>query len=347
MGEAPLRGAFQNQGMSTFSGLRALPTSPAASENDDDLLDAYSRAVVGAVEVVSPAVVGIEIGGRRDQARGGPRGAGSGFLFTPDGLIITNSHVVDGATHVTVSLPDGRTCEADTIGTDPATDLAVLRISGGPFPWIGLGDSSAVRVGQVAIALGNPYGFQHSVTSGVISALGRSLRGRTGRLIDDVIQTDAALNPGNSGGPLVTTSGKVIGVNTAIIVPAQGLSFAIASNIVRFVASRLVRDGRVRRSYIGVAGERVPVPRRLAREHALVASSGIRVAAIEPSSPAAAAGLQPGDLIVSFAGLPVAGVDELHRLLDEDRIGRPERLTVLRSGELRQLTVVPRGDFGA
>ena len=199
---------------------------------------------------------------------------------------------------------------------------------------------------QVAIAVGNPYGFQHSVTTGVVSALGWSLRGRTGRLIDDVIQTDAALNPGNSGGPLGTTAGHVIGVNTAVIMPAQGLSFAIASNIVRFVASRLLRDGRIRRSYIGVAGERTPVPRRLAREHSLAVSSGIRVAGIEPSSPAAAAGVQPGDLIVSFEGIAVAGVDELHRLLDEERIGRPSRLVVLRAGELRQLTVVPRGDAG-
>ena len=313
-------------------------------DNDDDLLDAYSRAVVGAVELVGPAVVGIDI--RRHGAGANPEthAAGSGFLFTPDGLIITNSHVVDGARGVGVTLPDGRAFDADVIGNDPATDLAVLRISGGPFPWLDLGDSSALRVGQVAIALGNPFGFQHTVTSGVVSALGRSLRGRTGRLIDDVIQTDAALNPGNSGGPLVTTAGQVIGVNTAIIMPAQGLSFAIASNIVRFVASRLVRDGRIRRSYIGVAGERTPVPRRLAREHSLAVSSGIRVRAVEPSSPAAAAGVSEGDLIVSFDGASVAGVDELHRLLDEDRIGRPARLVVIRAGALRELTIVPRGD---
>ena len=313
--------------------------------SDDELLDAYSRAVIGAVGVVSPAVVGVEVG-HSGRPAGQPSGTGSGFLFTPDGLIITNSHVVHGAQAVGVRLPDGRESQADVIGDDPSTDLAVLRISGGPFPWISLGDSSAVRVGQVAIAVGNPYGFQHSVTTGVVSALGRSLRGRTGRLIDDVIQTDAALNPGNSGGPLVTTAGHVIGVNTAVIMPAQGLSFAIASNIVRFVASRLLRDGRIRRSYIGVAGERTPVPRRLAREHSLAVSSGIRVAGIEPSSPAAAAGVQTGDLIVSFEGVAVAGVDELHRLLDEERIGRPSRLVVLRAGELRQLTVVPRGDAG-
>jgi S1-C subfamily serine protease len=314
-------------------------------ERDEELLDAYSRAVINAVDVVSPAVVGIEVG-RGDVSSTRPQGAGSGFLFAPDGLIITNSHVVHGSRAVTVRLTDGRESEADIVGDDPSTDLAVLRISGGPFPWISLGDSSAVRVGQVAIAVGNPYGFQHSVTSGVVSALGRSLRGRTGRLIDDVIQTDAALNPGNSGGPLVTTAGQVIGVNTAVIVPAQGLSFAIASNIVRFVVSRLLRDGRIRRSYIGVAGEKTPVPRRLAREHALAVSSGIRVAGVEPSSPAAVAGVTLGDLIVSFDGVPVAGVDELHRLLDEDHIGRPSRLVVLRAGDVRQLTVVPRGDVG-
>ncbi len=328
--------------MAPLSSVRELP----ASLNDDELLDAYSRAVIGAVDIVSPAVVGIEVG-HSGRPAGQPSGTGSGFLFTPDGLIITNSHVVHGARAVGVRLPDGRESEADVVGDDPATDLAVVRISGGPFPWMSLGDSSAVRVGQVAIAVGNPYGFQHSVTTGVVSALGRSLRGRTGRLIDDVIQTDAALNPGNSGGPLVTTSGQVIGVNTAVIMPAQGLSFAIASNIVRFVASRLLRDGRIRRSYIGVAGEKTPVPRRLAREHALAVSSGIRVAGIEPSSPAAAAGVEPGDLIVSFEGVAVAGVDELHRLLDEDRIGRPSRLVVLRRGALCQLTVVPRGDAGA
>jgi S1-C subfamily serine protease len=308
-----------------------MSTTSHAVLDDDSLLDAYSRAVIGAVDLVSPAVVGIEIRRARDSA-GPPQGAGSGFLFTPDGLIVTNSHVVDRAPAVGVVLPDGRSFDADVIGNDPATDLAVVRISGGPFPWISLGDSSAVRAGQVAIAIGNPFGFQHSVTSGVVSALGRSLRGRTGRLIDDVIQTDAALNPGNSGGPLVTTSGQVIGVNTAIIMPAQGLSFAIASNTVRFVASRLVKDGRVRRSYIGVAGERIPVPRRMAREHALAVTSGIRVRAIEPASPAAAAGVEEGDLIVSFAGIAVAGVDELHRLLDEERIGRPVQMARPRGG---------------
>jgi S1-C subfamily serine protease len=312
-------------------------------QSDADLLDAYSQAVIGAVQVVSPAVVGIEVEHRRRAA--GPdagHASGSGFLFTPDGLIITNSHVVEHTSRLTVRLSDGRASDADIIGDDPATDLAVLRISGGPFPWVSLGDSSAVQVGQVAVAVGNPYGFQCSVTTGVVSALGRTLRSRTGRLIDDVIQTDAALNPGNSGGPLVTTRGRVIGVNTAVILPAQGLCFAIASNIVQYVAMRLLRDGRIRRSVIGVAGEKIAVPRRLARAHGLAASSGIRVAAVEAGSAAASAGLRAGDLIVSFGGVAVAGVDELHRLLDESRIDAPTQLTVLRAMDLRTLTIVPR-----
>jgi S1-C subfamily serine protease len=309
---------------------------------DDDLLDAYSRAVIGAVDAVSPAVVGIEV--EQSAAHGSPgrQGAGSGFLFTPDGLIITNSHVVEGARRASVSLPDGRRRDADQIGEDPSTDLAVLRIGDGPFPFLDLGDSSAVRVGQVAIAIGNPFGFQYSVTTGVVSALGRSLRSKSGRLIDDVIQTDAALNPGNSGGPLVTTAGKVIGVNTAVILPAQGICFAIASNIVRFVVSRLLRDGRIRRSYIGVAGERVPVPRLLARAHALAVSSGVRVASVEPQSPASAAGVREGDVIVRLDDTPTAGVDELHRLLDDERIGVPARLMVLRGAALLPLVVLPR-----
>lgn len=316
-----------------------LPFRP--SDPDPILLDAYSRAVIAAVDIASPAVVGIEVSRTRGRSPGRSDGGGSGFLFTPDGLIITNSHVVEGGGRIDVSLPDGRRAEADLIGDDPGTDLAVLRIGGGPFPWLDLGDSSVVRVGQVAIALGNPYGFQYSVTSGVISALGRSLRGRSGRLIDDVIQTDASLNPGNSGGPLVTTSGQVVGVNTAIIRPAQGICFAIASNIVRFVVSRLLRDGRIRRSYIGVGGENVPVPRALARAHGLDVVSGIRVATVEPGSPADTGGLRRGDLIVRVADAQVPGIDALHRLLTEDRIGEPVACVVIRAMERRQLIVVP------
>jgi len=302
--------------------------SPALRQtNDRDLLDAYSQAVIRAVEVVSPAVVKV--------------GSGSGSLFTPDGLVLTNSHVVDGAGDVPVLLQDGRQFRGDVIGDDPETDLAVLRIDGAPLPWVTLGDSRHVRVGQVAIALGNPYGFQSSVTSGIVSALGRSLRGKSGRLMDDIIQTDAALNPGNSGGPLVTTAGEVIGVNTAMILPAQGLCFAIASNTVRFVASRLIRDGRIRRSYIGVGGQKVPVPRRLARAHHIAAASGILIATVESHSPAKAAGLRDGDIIVSFDDHAITGVDELHRLLIDERIGQPSTVTVLRGIEKLRLVVVP------
>jgi S1-C subfamily serine protease len=304
--------------------------------DDDALLDAYSRAVIHAVEVVGPAVAKIDVG----------RGGGSGFLFTPDGLVLTNSHVVSGASNIRVALSDGRDFRADVVGDDPDTDLAVVRLmvateDTAPLPWATLGDSRAVRVGQVAIAIGNPYGFQHSVTSGVVSALGRSLRSRSGRLMDDVLQTDAALNPGNSGGPLVTTAGEVIGVNTAMIQPAQGLSFAIASNTARFVAARLIRDGRIRRSVIGVAGQNVPVPRAIARAHAIAVASGILVSAIEAGSPAAAAGLYEGDVIIAFAGSPVAGIDDLHRHLSEERIGVATRVVVLRGSVRRELSVVP------
>lgn len=303
--------------------------------NDADLLDAYSQAVISAVDLVGPAVVKI------DAARGG----GSGVIFTPDGFILTNSHVVDAAGDLTVMTPDGRSWRADRVGQDADTDLAVLRIDafGGPsLPWATLGDSRAVRVGQVAIAIGNPYGFHHSVTAGVVSALGRSLRSRSGRLMDDIVQTDAALNPGNSGGPLVTTRGDVIGINTATIQPAQGLCFAIASNTARFVAARLIRDGRIRRSYIGVGGQTVPIPRAVARVNQLAVSSGVFVVSVEPNSPAAIAGLREGDVILGFAGDAVTGIDDLHRLLTDERISTPVALTILRSAtRRRQLTVTP------
>ena len=295
---------------------------------DGELLDAYSRAVIDAVDRIAPAVVRLE--------------GGSGFLFTPDGFILTNSHVVHAARgRQRATLTDGRTLAADLVGDDPDTDLAVVRVDGSRLPAAPLGDSRAVRVGQVAIAIGNPYGFQHSVTSGVVSALGRSLRAGSGRLIDDVLQTDAALNPGNSGGPLVTTRGEVIGVNTATILPAQGLCFAIASNTARFVASRLMRDGRIRRSYLGVAGQNVPVPRAAARAHGLREPSAVLVASIEKHSPAEAAGLRDGDLIVAFDGDPVGGIDDLHRRLTEDRIGAAVSLTLVRRGALRKVTAVP------
>jgi S1-C subfamily serine protease len=307
----------------------------AQREPDDlELLDAYSQAVIHAVDTVGPAVVKIDV----------ERGGGSGVVFTPDGMVLTNSHVVHGTPRMNVTMSDGRTFRADVVGDDPDTDLAVVRAdvgAGASVPWASLGDSRAVRVGQIAIAIGNPFGFHHSVTAGVVSALGRSLRARSGRLMDDIMQTDAALNPGNSGGPLVTTRGEVIGINTAMIMPAQGLCFAIASNTARFVASRLIRDGRVRRSYIGVAGQNVPIPRALARANQLAVSSGVQVVSVEANSPAAAAGVAKGDIVLAFAGQPISGIDDLHRLLTDDRIAVGSDLMVLRRGERRQLTIVP------
>jgi S1-C subfamily serine protease len=308
---------------------------PAAA--DDDLLDAYSRAVVGAVAAMSPAVVKVEAG----------RGGGSGFVFTPDGFILTNQHVVGSARTITVALPDGRSLPARRVGEDADTDLAVVRVDTAALPHAPFGDSRAVRVGQVAIAIGSPYGFQHTVTSGVVSALGRTLRARTGRLMDDIIQTDAALNPGNSGGPLVTTRGEVIGVNTAMIWAAQGISFAIGGNTARHVAARLMRDGRIRRSYVGLGGQTVPIPRAVAREHALAITSGVRVMTVEANTPAFAAGVREGDTIVAFDGSPVGAVDDLHRLLSEERIGTPVSLVVLRDGRRLTLTVVPAESPGS
>jgi S1-C subfamily serine protease len=299
--------------------------------DDDELLDAYSQAVIGAVESVGPAVVNVH--------RGDP-GAGSGVIFTPDGLVLTNHHVVHGAAKVDVILPDGRALRADVIGQDAGTDLAVLRVDAS-MPYARFGDSRRVRVGQVAIAIGNPYGFQHTVTSGVISALGRSLRSQSGRLIDDIIQTDAALNPGNSGGPLVTTRGEVIGINTAMIRPAQGLCFAIGINTARFVASRLIRDGRIRRAYIGIAGQNIDVPRTLARANQIAISSAVRIASVEKESPAARAGLEKADIVVAFGDVAVSGVDDLHRVLGEEQIDKAVDVTVIRAGRRRAIAVTP------
>jgi S1-C subfamily serine protease len=302
--------------------------------HDSDLLDAYSEAVTGAVDAVGPAVVKIEAG----------RSGGSGVVFTPDGFALTNSHVVERAGSLGVVMSDGRSLRADLVGQDADTDLAVVRVtdhSGSLVPWATLGDSRTVRVGQIAIAIGNPYGFHHSVTAGVVSALGRSLRARSGRLMDDVIQTDASLNPGNSGGPLVTSRVEVIGINTAMILPAQGLCFAIASNTARFIAARLIRDGRIRRSYIGLGGQNVAVPRAIARANQVAVTSGVLVVSVEPNSPAAAAGARDGDIVIAFGGEPVQGIDDLLRLLTDARIGVPTPLTILRRRERRQLTVVP------
>ena len=300
------------------------------------LLDAYSEAVIAASERVSPSVVNIEV---RQQGRQG--GSGSGFVFTPDGFVLTNSHVVHAANKIEVTLPDGERYEADKIGEDPDTDLAVVRITAPNSVPATLGDSQSTRVGQLVIAIGNPYGFQATVTSGVVSALGRSLRSQSGRLIDNVIQTDAALNPGNSGGPLVTSNGEVIGVNTAVIRPAQGICFAIAINTAKFVAGRLIKDGRIQRGFIGVAGQNVPLHRMLVRGHHLPVSSGVFVAGIEPDSPAARAGLREGDLIVGFSDQPIPDIDALHRALTDYESRARANLTVLRGTEKIVLDIAP------
>lgn len=326
--------------------------SPAS---DEGLLDAYSRAVIAVAETVSPSVAHIVVSRRpegdrapRRESREGsgappqPGGSGSGFLFTPDGFILTNSHVVHGAEHLEVTLPDGRHFTAQPIGDDSDTDLAVIRIQGAGLQPVALGDSQAVRVGQLAIAIGNPYGFECSVTAGVVSALGRSLRSRSGRLIDNIIQTDAALNPGNSGGPLVTSRGEVIGVNTAVILPAQGLCFAIASNTARYVAGRLIRDGRIRRGYLGLGGQNIPLDRRVVRFHALPVGTGILAISVESGSPAEAAGVREGDIVVEFNGQPTGSIDSLHRLLTESQVGVPSKLTVIRGSARMALDVVPR-----
>jgi S1-C subfamily serine protease len=288
---------------------------------------------------VSPSVVTVELGRGTDQRSQG--GQGSGFVITPDGLILTNSHVVHHARIIHVALPDGRRVPASLIGEDPDTDLAVVRASASGLPALKLGNSQAIRVGQLVIAIGNPLGFSATVTTGVVSALGRSLRSRSGRLLDDIIQTDAALNPGNSGGPLVNSRGEVIGVNTAIIAGAQGLCFAIAANTAQYVVGRLIRDGRIRRSYIGVAGQNVPVPRQIVRYYGLAVASGILVVTIEPQSPAAKSLLREGDVIIRLDGHNVSSIDQLHRFLNEEQIGKETTLTVIRGTDKHDIVVAP------
>ncbi len=304
---------------------------------DAALLDAYSQAVVRAAERAAPAVVHLEV----QPGRAGAMGSGSGFAFTPDGLLLTNSHVVHGAKSIRATFADGLSRDADLLGEDPETDVALLRIGADGLQPVALGTSRTLRVGQVAIALGNPYGFQHTVTAGVVSALGRSLRAQSGRLIDDVLQTDAALNPGNSGGPLVDSRGEVIGVNTAIIPGAQGLCFATAIDSVKWVAMQLLKDGRVRRAYLGFAGANVALPRRVAHHLELGNARAVRVESTDKDGPARGADLQPGDLIVRFEGLAVNGIDDLHRLLTAERIGSAARLTVVRRANKLELKVVP------
>jgi S1-C subfamily serine protease len=305
------------------------------SNPDLGLLDAYSRAVVGSVQRVGPAVVHIQV----KQDRGA--GTGSGFVFTPDGFILTNSHVVHGANAIEVSTPAGDRFQAELVGDDPDTDLAVIR-GGHHVVSVPLGSSRKLTVGQLVVAIGNPLGFQHTVTAGVVSALGRTMRSRSGRLIDGVIQTDAALNPGNSGGPLVDSQGQVIGVNTATIMGAQGICFAIGADTAEFVASRLIRDGRIRRSYIGVMGQGVSLHRRLVRYYDLPVDSGLLLENVVPDSPAQRAGLRERDVIVRFAGKPIANVDDLHRLLTDERSAVRCEVEVVRGTELLKLNVTPR-----
>ncbi len=312
---------------------------------DAELLDAYSRAVTTAVARVAPAVahVRVERAARSGRgARSAREGAGSGFLITPDGYLVTNSHVAGGASALEVTLPDGRTAAADIVGDDPDSDLAVLKVGAGDLAWSRFGDASAVRVGQIAIAIGSPYGFQHTVTAGIVSALGRSMRARTGRMLDNILQTDASLNPGNSGGPLVDARGEVIGVNTAVILPAQGICFAIAASTVERVASLLIREGRVRRAYLGIGGQTLALPRRIVRHFALPRESGVRIETIESGSPAGASDLARGDVIVALDDVAVASVDDLQRMLVGDAIGRRVDVRVVRRDRVLAIPVTPK-----
>ncbi|MCA0032530.1 S1C family serine protease [Mesorhizobium sp. B263B2A] len=306
----------------------------AKFEPDDTLLDAYSMTVADAVDRIGPAVCRIE-------RLGGQGGHGSGFVIAPDGLVVTNFHVVGDARTVRVSMPDGASSEGHVLGRDPDTDIALVRADGSFVDVAPLGDSKRLRRGQIAIAIGNPLGFEWTVTSGVVSALGRSMRASTGRLIDDVIQTDAALNPGNSGGPLVSSAGEVVGVNTAMIHGAQGIAFAVASNTARFVISEIIRFGRVRRAFIGISADTVNLPRRAALLSQVSSKTAVRLRSIEKDGPAARAGLKEGDIIAAIDGRPVTGVDDLVRMLDAERIGRETLCTVVRRTGISQVTVTP------
>ena len=324
-------------------GERAEGTAEVPS-GDEEIFDAYSSAVMSASDAVSPSVVNLEVekaAGPRGRGSRDVRGGGSGFVFTPDGFILTNSHVVHETQRIDVTLPDGRRLSGELIGDDPDSDLAVVRVYARDLVPVRLGNSDRIRVGQLAVAIGNPYGFQCTVTAGVVSALGRSLRSQSGRLIDNVIQTDAALNPGNSGGPLVNSRGEVIGVNSAVILPAQGICFAIGINTAVFVASAILREGKVRRSYIGVGGQNVPLPRRVVRFHGLTTNSGVLAASIEKDSPATRAELETGDIIVALDDQIVTGIDDLHRLLGADRVGVKTSLTILRRTQKQVVEIVP------
>ena len=319
------------------------PVRGRTQPDDSELLDVYSRTVVSAVARVAPAVVNIDVKQRLGARRGERElsGNGSGFVITPDGFILTNSHVVHEASAITVNLSDGREYPAQLTGDDPDTDLAVVRIDAPQLEHVRLANSENLRVGQLVIAIGNPLGFEASVTAGVVSALGRSMHAQSGRLIDNIIQTDAALNPGNSGGPLVNSAGEVVGVNTAMIRPAQGICFAIGSNTAKFVAGWLIKDGKIRRSYIGVAGQNVPIHRRIVRFYTLSLETGVLVVSLEKNSPAERAGLRQGDLIVTFNGQPVGSVHHLHKVLVGEQIGVSATLTIIRHTEKLEISILP------
>jgi S1-C subfamily serine protease len=328
----------------TFSPRQNVNALNLSALSDDGLLDDYSSTITRVVKEVSPAVVNIRVldVGREKRPGQETGGSGSGFIIAPDGYILTNSHVVHGAKRMEVALADGRMFGANLVGDDPETDLAVIRINASRLVHAHFGNSKSIRVGQIAVAIGSPFGFQQTVTAGIVSALGRSIRSKSGRLIDNVIQTDAALNPGNSGGPLVNSRGEIIGVNTAIILPAQGICFAIASNTAEFVSAWLIKDGIIRRSWIGVAGQNVPLHRRVVMFHRLANDQGVLVTAIEPGSPASRAGLREGDVIVAFRGEAVSGIDEFHRFLVADVIGVSSWITVIRHTEKLDLVVTPK-----
>lgn len=314
-----------------------LPVTSAVPPSDTELLDSYSKSVAAVVNRVAPSVVNIRV-----VSRDGRPGGGSGFIIASDGFILTNNHVVQGARELEVTLHDARVYRARLVGNDPETDLGVIRVDAPDLQHARFANSSALRIGQIAVAVGSPYGFQQTVTAGIVSALGRSMRAESGRLMDDIIQTDAALNPGNSGGPLLNSAGEVIGVNTAVILPAQGICFAIASNTAHLVAGWLIKDGRIRRSSIGVAGQNVTLHPRVVRFYKLPNQRGVLVAEIEHGSPAAIAGLQKGDTIVGFKGQPVASIDDLHKRLVASEIGVPSPIMILRGTEKLFRPVVPR-----
>ena len=313
-------------------------TAAAPPPAGEDALDPYSARVVAAYEGVGPAVV--HVTGRR--ADGSPSGQGSGVLFTPDGYALSNSHVVEGAASLRVALPDGRELPAELVGRDADTDTALLRVHGGGHAHARLGSSARLRVGQMVVAIGNPFGFQCTVTAGIVSALGRTLRARSGRLMDSVVQTDAPLNPGNSGGPLVDGNGRVVGINTAMIAGGQGICFAVGIDTAIDVATRLMRDGRVRRAFLGLSAQTVPLERRVARANGVEGACAALVSEVQPGGPAALAGLRAGDAVVALDGEAVSGVDDLHRALTAERIGRPLRVDILRRARRDAVTVVPR-----